>query len=120
MRKDTPRYVKDISKTLRKNQTEVEKLLWKELRNSNLKGYKFRRQYPIGRYIADFYCSSARLVIESDGKIHDGFEQKEYDLIREREIKSRQINIIRFSNEDVYNDINNVISKIQRALQKLS
>lgn len=120
MRKDTPRYVKDICKTLRKNQTEVEKLLWQELRNNKLNGYKFRRQYSIGRYIADFYCSSARLVIEIDGKIHDGFERREYDLIREQEIKSRQINIIRFSNEDIYNDIKNVKSEIHIALQKLS
>ena len=120
MRKDTPIFIKSISKNLRKNQTQAEQILWKEIRNNKLHGYKFRRQYAIGRYIADFYCSSAGLVIQIDGKIHDVYEQKEYDLIREKEIKSRKINILRFSNGDVLNNINNVLFKIHAVLQKLA
>jgi very-short-patch-repair endonuclease len=117
MRKDTPEYVKGLAKQLRKDQTEAEKNLWENLRKDKIAGYNFRRQYPIGRYIADFYCSKANLVIEIDGKVHNGIEQKEYDKIREQEIKNRLIKIIRITNEEVFDNLDKVIEKIKRIVK---
>ena len=76
MRKDTPKYVIQLAKGLRKEQTEAENLLWKHLKNNKLNNNKFRRQYPIGRYIADYYCikksqqsnQTERYIIELTGK----------------------------------------------------
>ena len=75
MRRDTPDYVKKLAIDLRMNQTEAENMLWQRLRGNKLKGFKFRRQYAFGRYIADFYCSKARLIIEVDGKVHEETER---------------------------------------------
>ena len=113
MRKDTPDYIVKLSKEFRRKQTAAESELWGRLRNGKLSGIKFRRQYAIGRYIADFYCSKANLVIEIDGAIHEIKDKKEYDLIRENEIKSRDIHILRFTNEQVVNDIKEVLLKIE-------
>ena len=60
MRKDTPKYIIQVARDLRKDQTGTEKKLWERSRDRRLGGYKFRRQYAIGRYIADFYCSEAQ------------------------------------------------------------
>ncbi len=62
---------------LKRSMTEVEKILWKELRNRKLNGHKFRRQHPIGQFIADFYCHEAKLVVEVDGEVHDAIEAQE-------------------------------------------
>jgi very-short-patch-repair endonuclease len=70
MRSDTPKYIVEIARDIRKEQTDAENELWQRLRGRRLADYKFRRQYAIGRYIADFYCSEARLIIEIDGPIH--------------------------------------------------
>jgi very-short-patch-repair endonuclease len=59
------------AKALRKDETQAEKILWAKLRNNQLKGYKFRRQHPIGLYIVDFYCHQLKLVIEIDGDYHN-------------------------------------------------
>jgi very-short-patch-repair endonuclease len=63
--------------------------MWEIFRNRNFFGYKFRRQHPLGRYIADFYSEELRLVIEIDGKVHENVTQQEYDIIRDLEIKNR-------------------------------
>jgi very-short-patch-repair endonuclease len=113
MRKYTPDYIVELSREFRRNQTTAESELWKRLRSNSLSGIKFRRQYAIGRYIADFYCSKANLVIEIDGKIHETIDKKEYDLIRESEIRARNIRILRFTNEQIMNDIKVVLCKIK-------
>ena len=59
------------ARSLRRNMTETEKRVWKILRSHGMNGYKFRRQVPIGRYIADFVCHEARLIVEIDGGQHD-------------------------------------------------
>ena len=119
MKRDTPKYIVQVSKELRQNQTNAEKIIWDKIRGSRLKGYKFRRQYAIGRYIADFYCCEARLVIELDGRIHNQTEIKEYDQIRQNEIEGRNITIIRFSNEEVYKEIESVLTKVASILAPL-
>ncbi|MDD3793703.1 MAG: DUF559 domain-containing protein [Candidatus Gracilibacteria bacterium] len=105
-----PRYIVELSKELRKNQTESEGILWELLRNRKFNDLKFRRQHPFGRYVADFYCDEIKLVIELDGKIHEN--QKDYDAIRDEVIKTYGVNILRFNSEDVYNNIDKIFNKI--------
>jgi len=81
--------------------TGAEKILWKELKNRNLNGLKFRRQHPIHFYIADFYCHEKRLVIEVDGEIHKRRAVKEHDENRSAELDRLGINVIRFTNDQV-------------------
>jgi len=119
MKRDTPDYTIQIAKELRKEQTEAESILWKFLKSRKLKGFKFRIQYPIGRYIADFYCIEKRLIIEIDGEIHNRAERKEYDLIRNKEIECRNIKILRFTNQEVFNNVRKVIEKTESELAPL-
>ena len=98
---------------LRLNMTKTERMLWEKLRNKQL-GVRFKAQHPIERFIADFYCHQSKLVVEVDGEIHK--YQKEYDDGREAEIEKYGIRIIRFTNNEVINDINHVIEKIKMNL----
>jgi len=98
------------AKVLRHNMTEAEEILWERLRRKQL-GVRFKAQHPIERFIADFYCHQSKLVIEVDGKIHK--YQKEYDYGREAEIEKYGIKIIRFTNDEVINDVDRVIEKIK-------
>lgn len=104
---------------LRRNQTLAEKTLWQALRKRNLKGHKFRRQHPIGRYIVDFYCHSAKLVVEVDGSIHDILSVKEYDIGREQEIAALGIHVLRFTNDQVLNNLDSVVQEIISALDSI-
>ncbi|MGB7061784.1 MAG: endonuclease domain-containing protein [Candidatus Zixiibacteriota bacterium] len=97
----TPGYIHSLCRKLRKNPTEAERLLWDCLRTSRLEGLKFRRQHPIGRYIADFYCREARLVIELEGSVHNQKDQKEYDRIRQEILKVRGLRVLRIKNKEI-------------------
>jgi len=112
MKRDTPKYIVGVSKELRRNETVAEKVLWDKLRGRKLNGHKFRRQYAIGRYIADFYCCEVRLAIEIDGEIHNLDDRREYDQIRQEEIEARGITVIRFNNEEIYKGMDSVLEKI--------
>jgi very-short-patch-repair endonuclease len=105
------------AKVLRKTMTDAEKLLWNALRNRRLNGFKFRKQHPIKRFIADFYCHEARLVIEVDGDIHNDISKKEYDSGRTFELAEYNIRVIRFDNWEVLNEINMVLNKINAEIQ---
>ena len=97
---------------LRKNQTEDEKLLWLYIK-SNQFGVRFKRQHPIWMYIADFYCHELKLVIELDGSVHLQKTVMENDKIREEDLKSFGIRVIRFSNSELRTDAAKVIEKIR-------
>ncbi len=100
----------------RKNPTEAEDVLWQEVRNSNL-GYKIRRQHYIGSFIADFVCLEKKLIIEVDGGYHDEKEQVELDEQRTLELEQKHLyKVIRFTNEEVLNNIQSVLSKIKEEL----
>ncbi len=101
---------------LRKDQTEAEKILWRNLRNRKLNGFKFIRQYGTGPYILDFYNPEIRLVIEVDGPIHDKIDSQIYDQERSRYLESLDIKIIRFKNEEVTGNVENVKEKIRKIL----
>ena len=104
---------------LRRNETKAEKLLWEKLRNNQLEGLKFRRQHPVNLYIADFYCHKFKLIIELDGDYHDQEEQKQKDEVRTEVLRLNDLKIIRFKNEEVEQDINQVLTTIKNKIEQL-
>lgn len=99
-------------KQLRNDATQAEKMLWYELRNSQLAKRKFRRQHSVGSYILDFYCPEERLAIELDGEQHERDKQKEYDQKRTEFLNGLKITVIRFKNTDVIFGRDSVVKKI--------
>lgn len=112
-------YNRDRARELRHKETKAEKLLWKRIRNRQVDGLKFRRQHPIGYYIADFFCFEKRLIIELEGSVHEENEQKEYDTVRKEIIEEWEYTIIYFKNEKVYYKMDEVISVIKQETSKL-
>lgn len=102
----------------RKNPTESEQILWESLRGKRLDGVKFRRQQPIGPFIADFYSSAYRLVVEVDGGIHQ-FQRRE-DAARDEMMKELGLNILRIPAELVENDLDSALDKIRAKIKELS
>ena len=99
------------AKKLRKKMTYAEEVMWMHLKKG-INGYKFRRQHPIGTYIADFFCHKAKLIIEIDGSIHNSDENKKNDFIKERDLKKLGYTIVRFTNDQVSKQIETVLNKI--------
>jgi very-short-patch-repair endonuclease len=99
---------------LRRRLTEPEKLLWQQLRNRQLSGFKFRRQHPIGPYIVDFSCLNPKLVIELDGRLHD--KRYAYDETRTRFLEFNGFTVIRFRNIEIYWQRSAVLAAIEAAL----
>jgi very-short-patch-repair endonuclease len=113
-----------LCRELRQRETEAEKLLWQHLRNRNLAGQKFLRQYPIcvqnifGRnlyYIPDFYCHKAKLVVEADGPIH--LFKKDYDKNRDEVLTALGLKILRFENVTILNNTQYVLDEIEKYLR---
>lgn len=98
------------AKELRQNMTSAEKILWERLRAKHFRNLKFRRQQIIEGFIVDFYCHSLGLIIEVDGKIHD--RQKEYDRYRSKILSAKNLTILRFSNEQIAENIEIVLKEI--------
>ncbi|MBI3678679.1 MAG: endonuclease domain-containing protein [Proteobacteria bacterium] len=99
-------------KTLRRNMTEAEVMLWPSLRQKKHHGVHFRRQHPIGPYIADFACVSARLVVEVDGATHSTDEEVAYDRRRDAFMMRRGWRVIRVTNDEIYRHLDMVHSMI--------
>jgi very-short-patch-repair endonuclease len=110
----------EYARDLRKNETSAEDLLWRNLRNRRLDGLKFRRQHPLDKFIADFYCHEKRLVIEVDGSVHDSRDAKEGDDGRTFELKELGITVIRFRNEEVLNDMSLVLKMIREVVERVA
>ena len=87
------------------------------MRNRRLNGVKFRRQHPIGRYIADFYCEESHLVIELDGGVHSQPDQKEYDDTRQLAIEASGFIVLRIENQELEDDLEGVLEKIANQLK---
>ncbi|MFT0859748.1 endonuclease domain-containing protein [Ancylobacter sp. G4_0304] len=101
------------ARRLRRDQTDVERLLWSRLRNRQLEGWKFRRQVPVERFVVDFLCADARLVIELDGGQHTA----DVDAERMRMIESCGYFVIRFWNNDVLVNLDGVVLRIIEAVR---
>ena len=104
---------------LRQRQTQAEKILWEHLRNKKLCNLKFRRQVSIAAYVVDFYCSSLRLAIEIDGKIHLKEFISKMDRIRQEQIESVGITFLRFRNEEIINEPFKIIERITSLIPRL-
>jgi|WetSurMetagenome_2_1015567.scaffolds.fasta_scaffold00047_9 very-short-patch-repair endonuclease len=111
-----------LARNLRNNQTPSEKLLWELLRNRKMAGHKFLRQHPVfyridrnwvDFFIADFYCSELKLIIELDGPVH--LATKDYDSDRDAKLNSRGIAVLRIKNEEL-TDINCVIGVLKQVI----
>jgi very-short-patch-repair endonuclease len=100
----------ETAKNLRKRMTHCEQMLWEKLKGKQICGLKFRRQHPIDIFIADFYFHKARLVVEIDVEIHN--QTIEYDEGRTAEIEKYDVKVIRFTNDQVLNNIDEVVSSI--------
>ncbi len=104
--------LKEFAEKNRKNPTTAELILWEQLKSKQLEDYKFRRQHIIGKYITDFVCLSKKYVIEIDGLIHQLPENKESDKIRTEWLESHNFRVIRFTNEQVLQDLESVLNTI--------
>jgi len=104
------------ARELRKVQTEAEKLLWKHIRNRQLSGYKFRRQYPVGHYIVDFVCLSIQLIIELDGSQH--MNNESYDERRTQYLNARGFKVVRFWNNDILIQTDSVLEALSLTLSQ--
>lgn len=97
---------------LRTKATRTESFLWSHLRNKQLGGLKFRRQFSINNYVVDFYCSSLRLAIEIDGDIHEQKNVRKMDKIRQEQIESLGITFLRYTNKEIINEISKIKKEI--------
>jgi very-short-patch-repair endonuclease len=108
--------LKNRRRELRANQTDAEKKLWEFLRGRKFEGLKFHRQFSIGGYILDFYCPKLRVGVEIDGSLHKENETISYDKDRERILQASNVHLIRFWNEEVVNNIDEVLGKIRNEI----
>ena len=115
MRKDPTTLAR--ARTLRRDATAAEKILWHHLRNRQLDGFKFSRQEPIGPYIVDFVCRAKKLIIEIDGVTHETAEELAHDAARTEFLVGQGYRVIRFKNEDIFGDLGPVLEKIMRTLR---
>jgi very-short-patch-repair endonuclease len=104
--------LKQVSRDLRNNMTEAEKLLWSRLRNKQILGLQFYRQKPILNFIVDFYCPAVNLVIECDGSQHYTDEGLEADRVRDEALAHLGLKVLRFDNGQVLGEIDGVVEAI--------
>jgi very-short-patch-repair endonuclease len=103
---------KSKRQALRRDTPPAERLLWRHLRGQQLYGLRFRRQYGVGPYVLDFYCPSQRLAVEIDGDSHDSEEAQQYDAARTAFLGQCGIQVLRFTNMEVYQDTTGVAAQI--------
>jgi very-short-patch-repair endonuclease len=108
--------LKPLARQMRHEPTTAEDALWKRIRNRQIGNSKFRRQHPIDRFIVDFYCAEAYLIIEVDGSIHDYTPHE--DALRQAFLESLGLQVLRFTNGEVLQQMNGVIERIAEVLQK--
>lgn len=102
-----------LARNLRKNSTIQEKRLWNLLKNHKFHGLKFKRQQPVGNYIVDFICKEAKIIIEVDGGQHNEMENIEADNVRTVFLESKGYKVIRFWNNEIYENIEGVIKRLE-------
>jgi very-short-patch-repair endonuclease len=104
---------------LRREMTPAERTLWNWLRDRKLAGLKFRRQYPIGSFVLDFYAPSIRLVVEVDGDVHDLPEMRRCDARRQAWLAEQGMHVLRFTNGEVIDELSDVLEQIASVAEKL-
>ncbi len=109
--------LKPLAREMRVTPTAAEDALWQHLRDRRLASMKFRRQHAIERFVVDFYCSEARIVIEVDGDIHN--HTHEQDRTRQDFLEQQGLRVLRFTNDEVRNNIHEVLRMIESHVQNL-
>jgi very-short-patch-repair endonuclease len=109
-----PAKIRNFSRSLRKNPTDAEKKLWAHLRRKQISGRRFRRQHPLGRYIVDFVCLEAKLIVEIDGGQHT--ESAHGDAQRTQWLQRQGFRVVRFWNNEVLGETESVLTEIARML----
>ncbi|MBE9480104.1 MAG: endonuclease domain-containing protein [Bacteroidetes bacterium] len=104
--------LEEVRRLLRKTLTPAEATMWKALQKSKLDGRKFRRQHSVEDYILDFYCPSEKLAIELDGMPHFSIIGAKQDIKRDKYLNSLSIQVLRFENRDIYNNLRGVLGFI--------
>ncbi|HSZ73301.1 MAG TPA: DUF559 domain-containing protein, partial [Rhizomicrobium sp.] len=107
------------AKDLRRKMTEAEVMLWSKLRRNSVYGLKFRRQHPVGPYIADFACVPSRLIVEVDGATHCSDEELAYDRKRDAFLKEQGWRVVRIWNGDIYKDLDTIVEMIGSLVRPL-
>jgi very-short-patch-repair endonuclease len=107
-----------LAKELRKLEAEAEKLLRSRLNKNQIIGLQFRRQHPINRFIADFYCPKIKLIIEVDGSIHELPDYQSHDIGRNDVFNDLGIKVIRFTNEQIIEQIDSTVEEIETISKK--
>jgi very-short-patch-repair endonuclease len=106
-------------RNLRQNQTEAEKLVWRFLRNRQLLGIKFKRQYSIDHFVIDFYSPKLKFAIELDGVSHNDPEKQDYDKRREKYLKNFDITFVRVKDEELFGNPNKAFGRIEKEIKLL-
>ena len=107
----------EIARQLRQRQTDAEDILWQNLRNRKLCNLKFRRQHAFENFVLDFYCHEKKLVIEADGNIHNEQDIKVYDNARTKRLQECGIKVLRFTNDEIEKNIDDVINRIKKFIE---
>ena len=110
--------LKELARQLRNNSTKAEIKLWTYLRRGQMYNYDFHRQKPIDEYIVDFFCNKLQLAIECDGYSHEILEVYEKDVIKTKRLNNLGIHVLRFSDYQIMNDIENVLRAIEDYILK--
>ncbi len=110
------RGLKNTARTLRKNMTGAERLLWSRIRRKQICGYQFYRQKTVDNYIVDFYCPAASIIVEVDGSQHYHERGRKKDKIRDAYLNGLGFQVLRFPNWDVFDDLENVVAVIRSHL----
>jgi very-short-patch-repair endonuclease len=109
---------RERARSLRKSMTDTERRLWAKLRNRRFAGFKFRRQVPLGPFIADFVCFDRRMILELDGGQHT--QQQEYDAARTRWLEEHGFRVVRFWNHELWQDRDAVEELIWQRLHEMT
>ncbi|MCH7625184.1 MAG: endonuclease domain-containing protein [Chloroflexi bacterium] len=111
---------KEKRRSLRNNMPKAETVIWSKLKGRQLLGYKFRRQYSVDRYIVDFYCPEMKLAVEIDGDSHFQNDVENNEKYRQAFIESFGVQFLRFTNEDVFKNLDGVIETVRRTALEIS
>ena len=106
-----------FARELRRNSTDAERRIWSYLRGQRLEGHVFRRQHPVGEYIADFYCHAAKLIVELDGGQHTEPDAVEYDKRRTKAMEAAGVRVIRFSDYEALRHSEMVAQAVLHAVE---
>lgn len=111
---------KDLRQKLRNKSPKAERILWSRLKGRQMNNLKFIRQYGIGSYVVDFYCPKLRLAIEVDGDSHFQKGAEQYDKKRQQTIEKYNIKFLRFTNNEIYSNLDGVLEEISYATDRFN